>query len=569
MIIFEKLRYKNFLSTGSQFTEILLNRSPSTLVVGENGSGKSTFVDSLCFVLFNKPFRNINKPQLLNSINRKDCLVEVEFSIGDKRYLIRRGMKPAVFDIFLNDELINQDAAARDYQAYLEDHVLKMNFKAFTQIVVLGAADYTPFMALPAASRREVIENLLDINIFSVMNQILKDRNSELKDTIKSIESDVSVAKTKVELQQKYIKTLEQDNANKKVEVENAIKKSSEEIDQLDSEYATIQQTKRDLYPTIEDKQSVQDSIRRNREDQAELNRRIKQLVKDIAFYQNNDVCNTCNQILDEDHKQDHINRCQSEIDSLNDQIAAIAQLIEPAVARLAEIELVDKRIEELITEEIQISSRKSAAVKYVEKLNEDLTKLSATANIDHEKQELRDLAKSALTITKKKNELVEEKYYYDICGSLLKDSGIKTRIIKQYLPAINKLINKYLSMFDFFVSFELNETFEETIKSRYRDTFSYCSFSEGEKTKINLAILFTWRAISRLKNSSTTNLLICDEILDSSLDTAAVESLINIFGDLQDTNIFVITHSPDNYADKFRSQIAFEKVQNYSKIKV
>lgn len=569
MIIFRIVRWKNLLATGSQFTEVQLNRSPSTLITGKNGNGKSTIIEALCVGLFGKPFRNINKPQLVNSINKKDCVIEIEFDIGEKKYKIIRGIKPNIFEIYLNGELLNQDAATRDYQIYLEDHVLKLNYKSFTQIVILGSATFVPFMQLPTAHRREIIEDLLDINIFSLMNANLKERLSEIKDQAKNIQSDLSIIKNKVEVQDKYVKTLESDNKAKLEEINNNIEESDIEIKKIQVVIDEIQDQKTKLQETITDKKDINDQYNILAQSKRTITSKINDIKEQMEFFHENENCPVCKQELDPAHEQRHINDLNGKIGDFNKQLYVIAEDLDKLKTRIDAIDKVEDQISILDTIMSEHKNKTSGLKQYIIKLQRELQNSQSNVNITDEKMKLKDMAKEALFISKKQTEINEDKYYHDICATLLKDGGIKTRIIKQYLPAINKLINKYLSEMDLFISFELNENFEETIKSRHRDDFTYASFSEGEKNKIDLAILFTWRNIARLKNSANTNLLICDEVLDGALDGESTESLLKIFGDLEsNVNLFVITHSPDQYSDKFRSSICFEKVNNYSVIK-
>lgn len=568
-IKFEVVRWKNLLSTGSQFTEVQLDRSITTLIVGENGYGKSTILDALCFGLFNKPFRNVNKPQLVNSINKKDCVVEIEFSIGEKKYKVIRGIKPNKFEIYLNDELVNQDPNARDYQAYLEEHVLKRNFKSFTQIDILGSAGFTPFMQLPAAHRREVVENLLDINIFSLMNTTLKERYTELKDNLKTVESEISIAKTKVDLQQKYIKTLEVDNLKKIEETNELIDSTKHEIIGLDEEYRVHAADRQELASTMGDDKEIRSTCAELRASFKQEERNLAQIKKQIEFYEHNAFCPTCAQTLDGSHTHDSIQK-------LTEQLNETQKLIDDQTDQITSLEIqikyndnIKKQLDKFDLDMASISQSKSTALTYIKKLEKELQSSTVNGNITDEKMKLKELAKNALSITQRRAELNEQKYYYDICVTLLKDGGIKTKVIKQYLPVINKLVNKYLAALDFFVSFELDENFDETIKSRHRDDFSYASFSEGEKQKIDLSILFAWRTIAKMKNSASSNLLLMDEVLDGHLDAVSTDNLMNILGTLgSDTNIFVISHNGEALFDKFRSIIKFKKnTQGYSVI--
>lgn len=567
MIVFEKVRYKNFLATGSQFTEIQLNRSKSTLIVGKNGNGKSTMIEAIVFVLYGSAFRDINKPQLVNSVNKKDCIVEIEFAIGTNKYVVRRGIKPNIFEIYLNDELINQDSASRDYQKHLEENILKMNKKSFTQIVILGSASFLPFMQLPAAHRREIVENLLDINIFTLMNQQLKERMSSVKDLIKNIETDITIQKSKIDMQKKYIETLESDSNKKRDETNANIKKTNDSIEKFDEQLNELIKKKTDLSDKVSGKRSaetVRDDITTK---SRELTSKAKQIEKEIEFYKDHDICPTCSQGIDVAH-------CDKTVATLNDELGKIKveakKLSEDMTTYdgiIKQFVELDRELQVVVSEITTINARKEAALSLLQTYEKELNRTSVV-DITEEKNKLKEIAREALQLTEQKAEATEQKHYYDVCGVMLKDGGIKARVVKQYLPVMNKLINKYLSDFDFFVSFELDESFNETIKSRHRDDFSYSSFSEGEKFRINLSILFTWREIARLKNSASTNLLICDELLDGALDQNALDSLFNIFDKMENTNLFVISHHPDSYTEKFRSVIEFEKVGNYSVMK-
>ena len=555
MINFETLKWKNFLSTGNAFSEINFTKSPSTLVIGENGAGKSTFLDALCFVLFNKPFRSITKPQLINTINGKNLLVEVEFRIGKKEYMVRRGSKPNIFEIYCDGDLLDQDAAVRDSQKYLEESILKLNYKSFTQIVILGSASFTPFMQLPLGQRREIIEDILDIQIFTVMNTVLKDKQIVLRETIRDIEAEVEVAKQKATIQNQYIETLEENKAKKITEIE-------EQINEIES---SIKKSETKVEECTKQKETLGDPERKRRKLEQykdKFESQINKVQKELQFYENHDDCPTCKQGIPHEFKEEiqqtrisKIEELKNATEELDSQFAELDSLIK----QHAEIS------DSIIAENNEIISNQ----RYVQRLHVELGDAkNNVANIDEEKQKLKSLAKEVTSKNNLKTEKNEEQHYHAVCAALLKDTGIKTRIIKQYLPAINKLVNKYLAAMDFFVQFNLDEKFNETIKSRYRDKFSYASFSEGEKQRIDLALLFTWRTIAKMKNSAATNLLILDEVFDSSLDnngTDYVMTLLNTIGD--DSNVFVISHKGDLLFDKFRSVIKFEKKQNYSVI--
>jgi DNA repair exonuclease SbcCD ATPase subunit len=569
MIKFKKIRWKNFLSTGGQFTEIDFTKSSSTLIVGENGAGKSTILDAICFVLFNKPFRNINKPQLMNTINGKLLVVEVEFSIGNKDYRIVRGMKPGIFEIYCNDVLLNQDAAARDYQKYLEESILKLNYKSFTQIVILGSASFTPFMQLALGSRREIIEDILDIQIFTVMNAVLKDKTTEIKARITEIENDITLGKNKVKLHQQYIATLENDKQKKVEDVQKRILESNAEISQLNAGMLVEQEKETSCKSSISDA----DEKRNKRTEMGALLRKLSERITNqetsIQFYHDHDVCPTCSQDLDEHLKGSAIELHTHKREEVQSAIEALTLQLEGVETRLNEIDAIEKKISEYTSNIIRYQSKIIASQTYIQKLQADLAvNNNDTANIEDETRKLKNLAKEVVTLAGEKSKLSEDKHYLDIAGILLKDTGIKTKIIRQYLPAINKLVNKYLAAMDFFVHFELDESFNEVIKSRHRDEFSYASFSEGEKQRIDLALLFTWRTIAKMKNSASTNLLLLDEVFDSSLDTNGTDYVMNLLNTIgEDTNVFVISHKGDQLLDKFKSVIKFQKYQNFSRI--
>jgi len=553
MIYFEKLRWKNFLSTGNAFTEIEFTRSPSTLIVGENGSGKSTMLDALCYVLFNKPFRSITKPQLINTINNKSLVVEIEFRIGTHEYLIKRGAKPNLFEIYCDGNLVDQDAAVRDSQKYLEESILKLNYKSFTQIVILGSASFTPFMQLPLGQRREIIEDILDIQIFTVMNSVLKDKQNVLRETIRDIETEMEVAKQKAEIQKQYIETLEENKAKKITEIQ-------EQINVLDKTIADAAGTVEKL---TAEKAGLGDPEEKRRKLGAfkdKFNTQLRKIRQELDFYEKHDDCPTCKQGIPYEFKKEIQGTKLSKVEELE---TATKDLDE----KFAELDTLVANYNE-INESINAENNEIISnQRYLQRLNVELSEAqNNVANIDEEKQKLKALAKEVVSKNNLRSEKNEEQHYLTACAALLKDTGIKTKIIKQYLPAINKLVNKYLAAMDFFVQFDLDEKFSETIKSRYRDKFSYASFSEGEKQRIDLALLFTWRTIAKMKNSAATNLLILDEVFDSSLDnngTDYVMTLLDTIG--EETNVFVISHKGDQLFDKFRSVIKFEKKQNYS----
>jgi DNA repair exonuclease SbcCD ATPase subunit len=571
MIIFNTIRWKNFLSTGNQFTEIKLDRSPNTLIVGENGGGKSTMLDALCFSLFGKPFRNINKPQLVNSINKKQLLVEVEFQSGRKSYKIVRGIKPNLFEIYVDGDLINQDAAARDYQKYLEESILKLNYKSFTQIVILGSASFTPFMQLPSGTRREIIEDLLDIQIFTTMNVVLRDKMNELKDRLQDADGKLEVLKQKASIQKEYVDTLEANKEKRVDEIISRIEEGELSIASFQGLIATLEGKKithEDAKAALGDLATKQKKLESFK---TKFSTQLRELQKEVAFYNETDECPTCQQGIAHDHKETIVSSRQEKIEELSTGMDKLQEEFTKLEELIAENETLSEQISELSAEIIANNNEIIVQQRLIQALNLELNDIQTkTADIDVEKTKLKSYAKDVLEQNEEKAKLNEEKHYMDAVSTLLKDTGIKTKIIRQYLPVINKLVNKYLQSMDFFVQFNLDEKFDETIKSRHRDDFSYASFSEGEKQRIDLALLFTWRTIAKMKNSVATNLLILDEVFDSSLDnngTDYVMSLLDTIG--EDTNLFVISHKGDQLFDKFRSLIKFEKKNNYSEMVV
>ena len=569
MIKFHTIRWKNLLSTGNSFTEIKLDKSPNTLIIGNNGAGKSTILDALCFVLFGKPFRKINKPNLVNSINNSDAVVEIEFSIGKKKYKVIRGIKPNTFEIYLNGNLLNQDAKAKDYQEFLEKSILKFNYKSFTQIVILGSASFVPFMQLTPADRRTIIEELLDIQIFTSMNGLIKERMAAIKDTTTKNKYAMELVSEKIKMQKQNIEESKKNNeseiSNKKQEIET----NQKQAEQLLKDIGLIQKHIDVLNKKIEDKSSVETKSKKLVQLEAKIETSIKKVEKDIAFYMNNDNCPTCKQTLADDFKQDQINENTSKVLLQKDGLKELSAEYAKLQNRLSDIMKISKHITEHNNEIVKHNSTITAINKYTKKLNDEIEVLAKQKdNLTEDNHKLKELKTELATLVKEQEALSVDKHYHEYAASLLKDNGIKTKIIKQYLPIINKLVNKYLKAMDFFVNFNLNENFEETIKSRHRDEFSYSNFSEGEKMRIDLALLFTWRQIAKMKNSTNTNLLILDEVFDSSLDGVGTDEFLKLIHDMgNETNIFVISHKGDQLFEKFRSIIKFEKKNNFSQV--
>ena len=567
MINFKCVRWKNFLSTGNTFIEIPLDKDSTTLIIGENGAGKSTILDALCFGLFGKPFRNINKPQLLNTVNGSSCLVEVEFDVGKKKVKVIRGIKPNVFEIYVNGKMYNQDANVRDYQKYLEQQILKLNYQSFTQVVILGSSTFVPFMQLKARHRREVVEEILDIQIFSLMNMLLKQKLKSIDEEMRNVNYEFELTSEKISLQENYIEDLE---ANKNKILEEKISQSSEMDNKLFIKKETIRNLEErngELAKEISDISKTQNRFEKLKGIQATLKEKHRAHTKLIDFFENNTDCPTCQQHIDETFKNNMIDNKKDAASKVSFGMQELVDELATTEKTLSYCNDVISRIQETTVEIAKENSSIVELEKYNTKIKTEIEHLQ-TDNVekeDHEK--LKSLKKELALIDKQKSKLREDKTYSEAARNMLTDTGIKTKIIKQYLPIMNKLINTYLTSMEFYVNFTLNENFEESIKSRYRDDFTYASFSEGEKMRIDLALLFTWRAVAKMKNSTNTNLLILDEIFDSSLDNTGTDEFLKILNTLGNENVFVISHKQDALADKFRNTIKFEKVKNFSHV--
>jgi DNA repair exonuclease SbcCD ATPase subunit len=566
MIVFEEIKWKNFLSTGNSFTEVKIDDAPSHLILGSNGAGKSTLLDALCFVLFNKPFRKIIRRQLINSINERECLVEIKFYIGSVKYKVIRGIKPNVFEIYRNGQLLDQDAANKDYQAYLEKSILKFNFKSFTQVVILGSSTFVPFMQLTAPNRREVIEDLLDIQIFSRMNLLLKDRVKDIKDNQKECEHLMQIAEQQVAMQKNTIDNMEKMNDDYMKRLHDQFDENEKRIAELsaevDSKKILIEEYGLKVN-NMPDNQKMHEELRDMR---AKIKSNLKRAEKEVAFYKNNDECPTCTQKLPAKLKKKNVESAEERVEKMTGGLDDITVKINDCFHTIKQQkEICDK----ITTVQTEILGHQRETESLLIKSKKILTDTEAEApDVKKEKTKLSDFVKNHKKTAKDCAKVNHEADNLKTVSSLLRDGGIKSRIIAKFIPIINQRINKYLQSMDFFVNFTLDEEFNEIIKSRFRDEFSYASFSEGEKQKIDLSLLFTWRDIAKMKNSAATNLLILDEVFDSSLDSASTEELFKILRGLDSkTNFFVISHKGDILLDKFDTTLRFEKVNDFSKV--
>ena len=569
MIVFKAVTWKNFLSTGNTPIEIALNNSPSTLIIGDNGSGKSTVLDALTFGLFGKPFRRIKKDQLVNSVNGRDCTVEIYFDIGKRRYLVIRGIKPTRFEIYMDGKLLNQDASAKDYQKQLENNILKLNHRSFTQVVILGSSSFIPFMQLTAAARREVVEEILDIKVFSLMNSILKQRIKNNKESSRDIKYENDMLQHKVTLQENKISESKEKSKTSLTALEKKMKKNADDMKKLEDEViilkGLVSEWEKDILPKHE---KVDEDRTELNKIKYRMNHKSSKAEQEIAFFKDNDNCPTCEQHIDEEFKEKAIEeRTNKMVTSACTMVSLDAQLTEMD----SRIDLYEKIEKDKREHEVNIA-KKNTSVDSIVNFNEDVQGQindiqTAGSLLEEDKIRLQDYREDSKRIKKEKEKIQDQANYLNIAKQLLQDSGIKTKIIKKYLPIMNKLVNSYLNQLEFQVKFELDEQFNEKIKSRYRDEFAYANFSEGEKMRIDLALLFTWRQIAKMKNSTNTNLLILDEIFDSSLDMNGTDEFLKILSTLSNENIFLISHKSDLNVDKFDSLIRFEKVQNFTKV--
>jgi DNA repair exonuclease SbcCD ATPase subunit len=570
MIIFKSVRFKNFGSFGNYFTEIELDRNRTTLVSGSNGNGKSfALLDSITFGLFGRPFRKINIPQLVNTINEKGCLVEVEFSIGVDEYRICRGIKPKLFEIYKNNELLNQNAKAKDYQKFLEEQILKMNYKSFTQVVILGSSSFVPFMQLSASDRRAVIEDILDINVFSIMNQLLRGHMAAAKESIRDLDYRIDILKEKIEVQKEYIQSIkDKSEANLQRNMEE-IERTGSIVEEIHVEIEAIKVQIKEKKLQLGDVDASKKKVTKLESLQTQLANQQKKVMKDISFFDDNDECPTCLQNIDKEGVaiSKHLEEKNNKVHEIGTAIDEVTKQVENLTEELKQRQVVIEDISKLADNMVEKNSTVKGSQSYMKKLLEETNQIKSNVNgADNEK--LQQYEETCLNFTEERKDYIGDMHLYDIASSLLKDSGIKAKIIKHYLPIMNKLINRFLTSMDFFANFTLDEEFNETIKSRHRDTFSYMSFSEGEKLRIDLALLMAWREIARLKNSANTNLLILDEVFDSSLDAVGTDEFLKLLHSASsNTHIFVISHKSDQLVDKFNASLGFEKKNNFSRI--
>ena len=567
MIIFKYVRWKNFLSTGNTFTEIQLDRNPSTLIIGENGAGKSTILDALCFGLFGKPFRQISKNQLINTVNSQGTVVEIEFETQNKNVKVVRGIKPNTFEIWVDGNMINQSANAKDYQKHLEQQILKLNYRSFTQVVILGSSTFIPFMQLKSQARREVVEDILDIKIFSLMNLILKGKVKSLNADISENQYQVELNREKVELQENYIEDIERNKDTLLSQKTTLRDGNEEEVFSRKEEANRITEENQTLLDAMSGEDAAVEKRDKLKDIQFTLKDKHNRHEQMIDFLEKNDVCPTCEQDIDEAFKTKAISQRNEQVKELSEGLIQMKKEMDKATNKLKEYKDIAKVLNDNNIKLAKLNSGITELEKFNATIAEEIRQLESgdVTKTDYEK--LDNLKKLCYSLESTKSKLKEDMVYFDVARNLLQDTGIKTKIIKQYLPIMNKLINGYLSSMDFFVNFNIDENFNETIKSRFRDVFSYANFSEGEKMRIDLALLFTWRAVAKMKNSTNTNLLILDEIFDSSLDATGTDDFLKILNTFEKENVFIISHKQDMLIDKFRSVIKFEKVKNFSKV--
>ena len=567
MINFKYVRWKNFLSTGNQFIEIQLDKNPTTLIIGENGACKSTILDALCFGLFGKPFRMISKNLLVNSVNNSSTVVEVEFSVGTKEYKVIRCIKPNKFEIYQNGKLMSLEANVRDYQKILEQQILKLNYRSFTQVVILGSSTFVPFMQLKARHRREVVEEILDIQIFSTMNILLKQKLKSIVEELREVDYSFSLVSERITLQENYIDDIKKNKDNIIDEKQKTFEKNEKEIEERMWESKHLTEDNQALLESIIGEDKVVNKRDKLKDIQFMLKDKESRGQKLISYFEENDDCPTCQQHIDEEFKRKSIDEKTKEVTEVSEGLNKLSDEMKKVESKIKEYKNTAKSIRENEITLAKLTSGITQLEKFNTKLQTEIETLLKGNVSNEDTEKLIRLKQECIKVERQRTDLRDEKSYAEAIKLILQDTGIKTKIIKQYLPIMNKLINTYLTSMEFYVNFTLNENFEESIKSRYRDEFTYSSFSEGEKMRISLSLLFTWRAIAKMKNSANTNLLILDEIFDSSLDGTGTDEFLKILNTLGDENVFVISHKQDVLADKFKSTIKFEKVKNFSHV--
>ena len=568
MIVFKKIKYKNFLSTGNIPVEIDLRRSPTTLIIGRNGSGKSTLLDALCWALFNKPFRIIKKEQMINTINQTDCEVEIEFDVGMKQYRIKRGVKPNLFEIYCNGDLINQNASNIDYQKYLETNIMKLNYRSFVQVVILGSSSYEPFMKMKARYRRDVVEEILDVKVFTQMDLILRDQQGQLSKEVLDMRHKCDLIQTKYETELKHFNALSDLNTNdiddKKIQLEKHTKAKEEYTIKIDNLNNQIDSFKEQL----EDKEETDNKLKQLLKIETKIEHNLHSHKKNLEFFQENDNCPTCTQPLEAEFRGEKIAFEKGKITVLEDGVKKLSEEVTKMEEKVNHFGAISKKLSHLYIDVAKVNTSLGELNNYSERIHQEILQLE-NKQTDSKKiaVDLQQLKEELETTKVNRDNITEQKKYVDVLREILSDKGARGHIIKKYIPIINGLINQYLQAMDFFVSFHLDEEFNETVKSRHRDTFNYNSFSEGEKLRIDLALLFTWRTIAKMKNSVNTNLLILDEIFDSSLDAQGTDDFFKIISKLSNENIFIISHKGDIMFDKFTNMIKFEKYKNFTRL--
>ena len=569
MIIFKKVKYRNLLSSGNKFTEIQLDSHNTTLILGENGAGKSTLLDALCFGLYGRGFRNLKKELLVNSMNEKELVVEIEFSIGKKQYRIMRGAKPNKFEIYVNDVFVNQDATVRDYQEHLEKNILKMSFRSFTQVCILGSANFTPFMQLKTAERRRLVEDLLDISIFSTMSDILKKKISNHVIEVRENKHEIQIMEERISGLNSQLNALRENREKKISKFENTVEETQTNITNLMETINEKTENVVEKKSTISDKDKTETRLKQTVDMEAKLEDAKRKAIKEIKFYETNDDCPTCKQGLDEEHKKKHIEEKQDKVTEIKTAVSTLEEQVQELNREIQRIDGVQDDINTIQKEVGVLQTEVLSNQKFITKIQKEIDDLKIEISGNGDTQSKIEDSEEKLDILHSKAEnLTSQTHYFELGQMLLRDQGVKQKIIKQYVPIMNKLINKYLAQLEFYVGFELNEAFEETIKSRFRDVFKYDNFSQGEKMRIDLALLFTWRSVARMKNSVNTNLLILDEVFDSSLDTAGTDDFFKLLYTLTEkTNAFIISHKGDALYDKFEHVLRFEKYKSFSRL--